>query len=185
MKIFATENILIFMFISFKGQSGYPQQPYYHNIGFTNTAPQSFGNPMPMPGLPTMGYPPAQGGAPGYPQVPQGYPQQSTGFPSLQTNQGYPQQTSAQRPSQGYPQAGYAQPAQTGYPSAQTGYPSAQRGYPPAQTGYPQHTQPGYPQASQQPTNQYQGHLPHSQSQMHSHQAYSVTGSVSQTPKVR
>ncbi|CAB3251842.1 unnamed protein product [Arctia plantaginis] len=166
-----------------QGQSGYPQQPYYHNIGFTNTAPQSFGNPTPMPGFPTMGYPPAQGGAPGYPQVPQGYPQQSTGFPSHQTNQGYPQANSAHRPSQGYSQPGYPQSAQTGYPSAQTGYPSAQRGFPPAQTGYPQHTQPGYPQASQQPTNQYQGHLPHSQSHMHSQQAYSVTGSVSETPK--
>ncbi|XP_022819537.1 annexin B9-like isoform X2 [Spodoptera litura] len=49
---------------------GNPQQQYYHNIGFCNSAPQSFGNPMPMPGMPTMGYPgPQPGGAPGYPQT--------------------------------------------------------------------------------------------------------------------
>ncbi|XP_026742564.1 annexin B9-like isoform X2 [Trichoplusia ni] len=49
---------------------GYPQQQYLHNIGFSNTAPQSFGNPLPMPGFPTMGYPaPQPGGGPGYPQT--------------------------------------------------------------------------------------------------------------------
>ncbi|CAH0604515.1 unnamed protein product [Chrysodeixis includens] len=154
---------------------GYPQQQYLHNIGFSNTAPQSFGNPMPMPGFPTMGYPaPQPGGAPGYPQVSQGYPQQSSGYP---TNQGYP------NTAQGYPpQGGQGYPAQGGYPPAPERYPSAQGGYPQqAQSGYPQgNAQPGYPQ-----TNQYQGYPQHNQSQSHSQQAYSVSSSVPHTPQTK
>ncbi|XP_052737552.1 annexin B9 isoform X2 [Bicyclus anynana] len=57
----------------------YQGQPrYLHNIGFNNAAPQSFGNPMPMPGLPTMGYPAPQ---PGYPNTGSGYPQ-AGGYPN-------------------------------------------------------------------------------------------------------
>ncbi|XP_021193743.3 annexin B9 isoform X1 [Helicoverpa armigera] len=162
-----------------QGQAGNPQQQqYYHNIGFNNAAPQSFGNPLPMPGFPTMGYPaPQPGGGPGYPQVPQGYPQQSSGYPGQQTNQGYPNS------AQGYPSQGYPQAAQTGYPQAQQGYPPAQSAYP----GQGGHAQPGYPQASQgyPQGNQghYQGHQQY-QSPAHSHQAYSVS-SVPQYEKTK
>ncbi|XP_068630117.1 annexin B9-like isoform X1 [Battus philenor] len=141
-----------------QGQSGYSQPPYLHNIGFSNTAPQSFGNPMPMPGFPTMGYPAPQPGYPaasGYPQPGQGYPRQNIGYPN--SAQGYPQA------SQGYPQSaqGYSQPSQ--------GYPQPAQGYPQAQTGYPQ-VSPGYPQA-----NQYQGYPSHNESPTHSQQAYSIS----------
>ncbi|XP_026742563.1 annexin B9-like isoform X1 [Trichoplusia ni] len=153
---------------------GYPQQQYLHNIGFSNTAPQSFGNPLPMPGFPTMGYPaPQPGGGPGYPQVSQGYPQQSSGYP---TSQGYP------NTAQGYPSQG-----SQGYP-AQGGYPQAPEGYPPAQGGYPQQAQSGYPhgnaQAGYPQTNQYQGYPQHNQSQSHSQQAYSVS-SVPETAQTK
>ncbi|KAH9639079.1 hypothetical protein HF086_009048 [Spodoptera exigua] len=171
----------MYIFISFKGQ-GNPQQQYYPNVGFCNSAPQSFGNPMPMPGMPTMGYPgPQPGGAPGYPQVSQGYPQQQNSpYPRQQVNQGYP--NSAQGyPGQGYPQTaqagypqqaqqGYAQPAQSSYPvqgQGNPGYPQSGPGYPQSSPGYPQ-SSPGYPQ-----TNQYQGQQQYGQSHA-SQQAYNV-----------
>ncbi|CAG5012031.1 unnamed protein product [Parnassius apollo] len=142
-----------------QGHSGYNSQPrYLHNIGFSNTAPQSFGNPLPMPGFPTMGYPAPQ---PGYGQPSQGIPQHSTGYPN---SQGYPNS------AQSYPTSaqGYPQPAQ-GYPQAAQGYPPAAQGYPQAHTGYPQASQ-GYPQ-----TNQHQGYPSHIQSQSQIQQAYSVS----------
>ncbi|KAJ0180351.1 hypothetical protein K1T71_003755 [Dendrolimus kikuchii] len=155
-----------------QGQSGYPQQ-YLHNIGFNNAAPQSFGNPMPMPGLPTMGYPTPQPGyspnAPGYPQVPQGYPQ--AGYPS----QNYPQPNAQPYPNQGYPQP--AQRAQTGYPGhSQASVPRSDARYPQANAGYPQ-TNAGYSQS-----NQYQGY-PQSHSHVQTQQAYNVSSSVPTTPK--
>ncbi|KOB64821.1 Annexin, partial [Operophtera brumata] len=180
-----------------QGQSGYPQQAYLHNVGFSNSAPQSFGNPMPMPGFPTTGYPAPQPGYPnnqGYPQGLQGYPQTpQTGYP--QTPQtGYPQASQT-----GYPQAphtGYPQAAQTGYPQAQTGYPqSAQTGYPQsAQTGYPHAAHTGYPQTGYTQTsqnhqeshgqpNQYQGYSSHSQPHAQSTRAYSVSSAVPSQPK--
>ncbi|XP_038215225.1 annexin B9-like isoform X1 [Zerene cesonia] len=154
---------------------------YLHNIGFSNSAPQSFGNPMPMPGFPTMGYPAPQPGYPnaqqtypqnsypvqghpqsqGYPQQPQGYPQQTQGY--AQQNQGYPQQ------NQGHSMPNTAQ----GYPNVQ-GYPNAQ-GYP-TQAGYAQagpQASAGYPQS-----NQYQGYPP-----AQSHQAYNVSSPVVSQPK--
>ncbi|CAK1556073.1 unnamed protein product [Leptosia nina] len=141
--------------------------PYLHNIGFSNTAPQSFGNPMPMPGFPTMGYPAPQPGYPGYPNQNfpgqnQGYPQQNSGYP--QQIQGYPQQ------SQGYPQQsqGYPQHSQ-GYPAQ--AYPSAQ-GYPSAQIGYPQ---AGYQASSAYPTPNHQGYA-HS---IQSHQGHNMSSPVS------
>ncbi|XP_047504842.1 annexin B9-like isoform X2 [Pieris napi] len=131
---------------------GPPQ--YLHNIGFTNNAPQSFGNPMPMPGFPTMGYPASQPGypaaSPGYPQSnypTQGYPQQNSGYP--QQNQGYPQQP------QGYPQQpqGYPQHSQ-GYSQQSQGFPQQSQGFPhnPAQSypGAQESAQTGYPQQGYQ-----------------------------------
>lgn len=159
-----------------QGQSGYPQQQYLHNIGFCNTAPQSFGNPMPMPGFPTLGYPSAQtGGAPGYPQVSQGYPPQNSGYPSHQTNQGYPQSNTAQR----YPSQGYPQPAQSSYPQP------AQGGYPQAQSGYPQSTQSSYPQGSQSyhQSSQYRSYPSHNESYTSSQQAYNVSASQPSYPQ--
>lgn len=164
-----------------QGQSPYPRQQYLHNIGFSNTAPQSFGNPMPMPGFPTMGYPAPQ---PGYPNA-QGYPQPNSGYPSSQPypqpNQSYSQPNAAQ----GYPTSGYPQPAQSGYPQpAQSGYPQqAQSGYPqPAQSNYPQ---PGYPQPSERhQSSQYQGYPPHSHTPVQSQQSYSISsGPVPNAPK--
>ncbi|XP_030027371.1 annexin B9 isoform X1 [Manduca sexta] len=172
-----------------QGNSPYPQQQYLHNIGFNNAAPQSFGNPMPMPGLPTMGYPAPQPGypnAPGNPQVPQGFPQTSPGYPG----QTYPQ--NAQCTPQGYPQSaqsGYPQSAQGGYPRpAQGGYPqSAQTGYPQSTPGgYPQSAQPGYQGARPQgypQSNQYQGYPAHNQSHVQSQQAYTSSSSVPAMPK--
>ncbi|XP_045514744.1 annexin B9-like isoform X2 [Pieris brassicae] len=120
---------------------GPPQ--YLHNIGFTNNAPQSFGNPMPMPGFPTMGYPAPQPGypaaSPGYPQSnypTQGYPQQNTGY--SQQNQGHPQQSQGYpQQSQGYPQQsqGYSQQSHGYSHNPAQSYPSAQES---AQTRYPQ-----------------------------------------------
>ncbi|XP_014368123.2 annexin B9 isoform X1 [Papilio machaon] len=156
-----------------QGQSGYPQQPYLHNIGFCNTAPQSFGNPMPMAGFPTMGYPPPQPGYPaasGYPQPSQPYPQQNTGYPP---SQGYPNN------AQGYTQSaqGYPQTAQ-GYPPSAQAYPQSAQGYPQAQTGYSQ-ASPGYPQ-----TDKYQSYPPHNQSQSQSQQTYSVSSNpMANTPE--
>ncbi|XP_013139865.1 PREDICTED: annexin B9-like isoform X1 [Papilio polytes] len=156
-----------------QGQSGYPQQQYLHNIGFCNTAPQSFGNPMPMAGFPTMGYPAPQPGYPaasGYPQTSQPYPQQNTGYPP---SQGYP------NTAQGYTQSpqGYPQTAQ-GYPPSAQGYPQSAQGYPQAQTGYPQ-ASPGYPQ-----TDKYQGYPPHNQSHSQSQQTYNVSSNpMANTPK--
>ncbi|XP_026329370.1 annexin B9-like isoform X1 [Hyposmocoma kahamanoa] len=175
-----------------QGQSGYPRQQYLHNVGFSNSAPQTFGNPMPMPGFPTMGYPTAQPGypntsgypQPGYPQAntPTGYPQPSSGYP--QPGSGYPQSSSGYpQPSPGYPPTGYpqptsaqgypqsnpaqsySQPAQTGYP--QSGYPQQSQGYSQSNQGYPQSSQ-GYPSA-----NQYQGYRPNSQQTQS--QAYNVS----------
>lgn len=92
-----------------------------------------------------------QGGSPQYGQVPEGYAQP-----------GYPQQGQA---PQGYPQPGYPQAGQQGYaPDGQhgqvpPGYPQpdhagysghAQQGQPP-QAQAPQGSQPGDPQAGQQP----------------------------------
>ncbi|XP_049866961.1 annexin B9-like isoform X1 [Pectinophora gossypiella] len=170
-----------------QGQSGYPQQQYLHNIGFSNTAPQSFGNPMPMPGFPTMGYPTPQGyptpNAPGYPQASPGYPQPSSGYPQPSSgypNQGYSQPNSAQayphQPSaQGYPQPASAQSYHQ--PASAQSYASQ-----PAQTGYPQ-TGSSYPQSSQgyPGSNQYQGYPP--QASVQSHQAYSVS-SPQHTPSM-
>ncbi|CAK1582157.1 unnamed protein product [Parnassius mnemosyne] len=160
-----------------QGHSGYNSQPrYLHNIGFSNTAPQSFGNPLPMPGFPTTGYPaPQPGYSTGYPNS-QGYPNSAQNYPS--SAQGYPQ------PAQGYPQAaqGYPQAAQ-GYPQAAQGYPQAAQAYPPAAQGYPQ-AQTGYPQASQgyPQANQHQGYPSHFQSQIQ--QSYSVSSNpVANTPK--
>ncbi|XP_059050084.1 annexin B9-like isoform X1 [Achroia grisella] len=163
-----------------QGQSPYPRQQYLHNIGFSNSAPQSFGNPMPMSGFPTMGYPAPQSGypntQPGYPQS-GGYPQSTSGFPSSQPypqpSQGYPQPNTAQ----GYPSAGYPQTAQSGYPQpAQSGYP-AQSAY--AQPGsYPQPSQPHHQ------SSQYQGYPPHGHTPVQSQQLYSVSsGHVPDTPK--
>ncbi|XP_045491046.1 annexin B9-like isoform X1 [Colias croceus] len=154
---------------------GPPQ--YLHNIGFSNSAPQSFGNPMPMQGFPTMGYPAPQQG---YPNAQQPYPQSSypgQGYPQsqgyTQQSQGYPQQ------SQGYGQQsqGYSQQSQ-GYsmPNTAQAYPNAQGGYPAAQPGYGQattQTSAGYPQS-----NQYQGYPP-----AQSHQAYNVSSPVASQPK--
>ncbi|KAM3963448.1 annexin B13 [Aphomia sociella] len=174
-----------------QGQSPYPRQQYLHNIGFSNSAPQSFGNPMPMAGFPTMGYPAPQPGypnansQPGYPQS-AGYPQPSSGYPSSQPypqSQGYPQPTAAQ----GYPSSGYPQPAQSGYPpAAQPGYPqAAQPGYPqPPQSSYPHAG--GYPQSNEtrQQSSQYQGYPPHGHTPVQSQQSYSVSsGPVPSTPK--
>ncbi|XP_032513525.2 annexin B9-like isoform X1 [Danaus plexippus] len=152
---------------------------YLHNIGFCNSAPQSFGNPAPMPGYPTMGYPAPQ---PGYPNTGSGYPQQS----SYSQQQSYPQSSSGYPPApQGYPPSQGYHSAQ-GYPPAQ-GYPSAQ-GYPPAQ-GYP--TSQGYPPNQGHPTAQpypqsraqqspgHQGY-PHS---VQSHQAYNTSSPVYSEPK--
>ncbi|KAJ2952588.1 hypothetical protein O0L34_g6911 [Tuta absoluta] len=154
-----------------QGQPGYPQQQYMHNVGFTNSAPQSFGNPMPMPGFQSMGYPAPQPGypnSPGYPQASSGYPQPSSGYP--QASPGYPTQGFPQ-PGQGYPQASSAQnyPSQpsSGYPQASPGYPQSNSGYPQSNPGYPQQSQ-GYPSS-----NQYQGYPP--QSNVPSRQAYSVS----------
>ncbi|RVE54799.1 hypothetical protein evm_000566 [Chilo suppressalis] len=148
-----------------QGQSGYPQQQYLHNIGFGNAAPQSFGNPMPMPGLPTMGYPQPQPGYPGYPRANSGYPSQpSSGYP----NQNYPA-------SQGYPTTAQSYPSQN-YPAAQagSGYPQSTQGYAQPSQNYPQPVQ-GYPHSvqSNQQQNHYQGYPP-SQSQAQT-QAYSVS----------
>ncbi|CAG4908117.1 unnamed protein product [Colias eurytheme] len=154
---------------------GPPQ--YLHNIGFSNRAPQSFGNPMPMPGFPTMGYPAPQQG---YPNAQQPYPQSS--YPG----QGYPQSQGYAQQSQGFPQQsqGYGQPSQ-GYPQQSQGYsmPNTAQGYPNAQGGYPA-AQPGYGQATTQASagypqsNQYQGYPP-----AQSHQAYNVSSPVVSQPK--
>ncbi|OWR47241.1 annexin B13 [Danaus plexippus plexippus] len=152
---------------------------YLHNIGFCNSAPQSFGNPAPMPGYPTMGYPAPQ---PGYPNTGSGYPQQSSysqqqSYP--QSSSGYPPAPQGYPPSQGYHSAQGYPPAQ-GYPSAQ-GYPPAQgyptsQGYPPNQ-GHPS-AQP-YPQSRAQQSPGHQGY-PHS---VQSHQAYNISSPVYSEPK--
>ncbi|XP_063531217.1 annexin B9-like isoform X1 [Cydia strobilella] len=160
-----------------QGQQGYPQQQYMHNIGFNNAAPQSFGNPMPMPGMPTMGYP-----AP-----PSGYPQSNPGYPQSTGQPGYPQ-SNAQYPTSA--QTGYPQPG--GYPSAYQGYPGANNGHQNANQGYPSANQ-GYPSAQAYPSA-YQGYTPaaqapqvqqgytQSQSQPHSQYSYGQSSSVP-TPK--
>ncbi|CAH2240445.1 jg2134 [Pararge aegeria aegeria] len=149
----------------------YQGQPrYLHNIGFSNSAPQSFGNPMPMPGLPNMGYPAPH---PGYTNTGSGYPSaypQAGGYPNQA--QGYP---TAQ---QGYPQT------QSGYPQSQSAYPQTQSSYPQTQSAYlqSQSHQPsaGYPQQGYQQSNQYQGY----QSSGQSNQAYSASSSpVHSVPK--
>ncbi|CAG9783569.1 unnamed protein product [Diatraea saccharalis] len=150
-----------------QGQSGYPQPQYLHNIGFANNAPQSFGNPMPMPGFPTTGYPQPQTGYPSaYPQASPGYPQPTSGYPrqSFPTNQGYPG-------AQSYPTAQTG----SGYPPSQS-YPQPSQGYPQPGQGYPQ------PNHGQQQQSQYQGYPP---SQPHAQtQAYNVSsGPEPSTPK--
>ncbi|XP_034840111.1 annexin B9-like isoform X1 [Maniola hyperantus] len=183
----------------------YQGQPrYLHNIGFSNSAPQSFGNPMPMQGLPTMGYPAPQ---PGYPNTGSGYPSaypQAGGYPnqgqqghpqtpSSYPSQAYPSTAQSYSPAQGYPtaQSGYPQ-SQSTYPQSQSAYPQGQSVYPPSQSAYPQsqsaypqsqssHQSPaGYTQQSHQQSNQYQGYQPPRQSQ----QAYSASSSpVHSMPK--
>ncbi|KAI8435234.1 hypothetical protein MSG28_003589 [Choristoneura fumiferana] len=161
-----------------KGQSGYPQQQYLHNIGFSNSAPQSFGNPLPMPGMPTMGYPAPPSG---YPQSNPGYPQSNQGYPQSNTAQGYP--AHSPNPAQtGYPPQGGYPSANQGYPSANQGYPSANQGYPSANQGYPGANQgyQGYPPAAQAPARQG---YPQSHPQVHAQQAYGVSSSPVQTVK--
>ncbi|VVC89718.1 unnamed protein product [Leptidea sinapis] len=123
----------------YQGQPG-----YLHNIGFSNSAPQSFGNPSPMPGFPTMGYPAPQ---PGYPQSTP-YPSQSrpqSGYP--QQNQAYPQQTQSYQPqNQGYPQQNQ------GYPQQSQGHPQQHQGYAQQSQGYSQpHSAQGYPSSQSYP----------------------------------
>ncbi|XP_073944304.1 annexin B9-like isoform X1 [Choristoneura fumiferana] len=161
-----------------QGQSGYPQQQYLHNIGFSNSAPQSFGNPLPMPGMPTMGYPAPPSG---YPQSNPGYPQSNQGYPQSNTAQGYP--AHSPNPAQtGYPPQGGYPSANQGYPSANQGYPSANQGYPSANQGYPGANQgyQGYPPAAQAPARQG---YPQSHPQVHAQQAYGVSSSPVQTVK--
>ncbi|XP_013190068.1 annexin B9 isoform X1 [Amyelois transitella] len=163
------------------------QPGYLHNIGFSNAAPQSFGNPMPMPGFPQQGMSYGMG----YPQAPQqGYPQPSSGTPYPgsgypQPTSGYPQQPSgismvgSTYPGQSYSQQsqGYPQSAQSGYPHSGSAYPQtapAASAYPsqsyphsqgysnPSQSGYPQHGTPStnYGQSSPYPGSASLGSQP-------------------------